>query len=103
MLANPLCYGGIGAALLSGRKAAEGIARGDLSGYAAWVRKDRMFDPHFMDALETFKGWDEKDYADAVKPFRKGYSLIRGAYAMLRRPRWANVYMSIWMAFRKGW
>lgn len=103
MLANPLCYGGIGAALISGRKAAEGIAGGNLSGYARWIRKDIMFDRHFMDALDTFKGWGEADYIDAVKPFRKGYSLLRGAYAMLRRPRWANVYMSIWMAFGKGW
>jgi len=103
MLANPLCYGGIGVALISGKRAAEGIARDDLSGYSDWVRSDRMFDHHFMDALETFKGWNEEDYLDAVRPFRKGYSLSRGLYAMLRRPRWANVYMSVWMAFRKGW
>ena len=103
MLVNPICYGGIGAAMMSARKAAEAIASGDLGSYQRWVRKDVMFDHHFMDALETFRGWNEKDYEDAVKPFRKGYSVLRGVYAILRRPRWANLYMSIWMAFRKGW
>ena len=103
MLINPVCYGGIGAALLSGRKAAECVAKGDLSAYRKWIRTDRMFDSHFMDAYETFMTWGPDEYADAVKPFRKGYSILRGAYAMMRRPRWANVYMSIWVAFRRGW
>ena len=102
-LANPLCYGGIGAALLSGRKAAECIAKGDLSPYQKWVGKDRMFDPHFLKALETYRTWDAEDYIDSVKPFKGGYSILRGFYAILRRPKWANVYMATWMAFRKGW
>jgi digeranylgeranylglycerophospholipid reductase len=103
MLINPICYGGIRAALLSGRKAAEAISSGDLSSYQAWVRKDVMFDRHFLDALMDFRSWEEADYLDSVRPFKGGYSLLRGFYAILRRPRWANVYMSVWMAFRKGW
>ena len=102
-LANPLCYGGIGAALLSGRKAAECIAKGDLQRYQRWVSSDRMFDPHFMKALETYRTWGPEDYADSVLPFKGGYSILRGFIAILGRPRWANVYMATWMAFRKGW
>ena len=103
IMPNPMCYGGIGAALLSGRKAAEAIASGRPDSYSRWVDRDVMFDPHFMDALETFRSWTPEDYDDAVRPFRKGYSLPRGIYAMLRRPKWANLYFSIWMAFRRGW
>ena len=105
LLANPLCYGGIGVALLSGRKAAEGIARGDLSGYQKWVRKSIMFDPHYMKAYNTFKEWNQSEFDDAVVPFRKSSSLLlmRGAYAILRRPKWANVYTSIWMGFKYCW
>lgn len=105
LLANPLCYGGIGAALLSGRKAAEGIAKGDLTGYQRWVGKDLMFDPHYMKAYNTFKEWNQSEFDDAVVPFRKGSTmlLMRGAYAILRRPKWANVYTSIWMGFKHCW
>ena len=103
VLTNPLCYGGIGAALISGRKAAECILKDDLTPYGRWVDHDRMFDHHFMEAQATFKGWSEEDFADAVRPFRKGYSLLRGGYAIIRRPKWANVYTSIWVAFRRCW
>ena len=44
-----------------------------------------------------------EEIADAMEPFRKGYSLVRGAYAMMRRPRWAEVYMSVYIAFNLGW
>ena len=103
VLTNPVCSGGIGVALISGRKAAECIAKGDLSPYQRWVDRDRSFNPHFMKAQETFREWDADDYVDSVRPFRKGYSLFRGALAIFRRPKWANVYMSVWVAFRRGW
>jgi flavin-dependent dehydrogenase len=103
MLTNPMCYGGIGASLLSGRKAAEAVAKGDLETYQRWVEREPMFDRHYMDAHDCFKSWRQGDYEDAVRPFKGGYSVLRGAYAMLRRPRWAKVYMAVWMAFRKGW
>ncbi len=103
VLINPVCFAGIGAALLSGRKAAECIAAGNLRGYQKWVGRDRMFNEHIMRAHDTFKEWSVEDYADSMRPFRKGYSLMRGAYAMMRRPRWANVYMSIWVSFNRGW
>lgn len=103
MLANALCYGGIGVALLTGRKAAEAIAAGDLNRYSRWVSRSSLFDHHYMDAEETFMSWKEADIDDAVRPFKGGYSVLRGLYAMLRRPGWANVYISIWMAFRHGW
>ena len=105
LLANPLCYGGIGAALLSGRKAAESIAKGDLSGYQKWVSKNLMFNPHFMQAYYTFKEWDQSEFDDATAPFRSGSNLLllRGLYAVLRRPKWANVYTSIWMGFKYCW
>ena len=102
-LANPLCYGGIGVALLSGKKAAEALLAGDPGRYAKWISRNRMFDRHFMDAHRTFCSWSDEDIEDAMMPFRGGYSLMRGFYAMLRRPKWANVYMSIFVAFRLGW
>ena len=103
VLTNPICYAGIGASLLSGRKAAECIAKGDLRPYSKWIEKGKMFDDHIMVAHDTFKAWSAEELEDAMHPFRKKYSVSRGAYAMMRRPHWANVYMSIWMSFRRGW
>ena len=103
MLANPISYGGIGAALLSGRKAAEAIAKDDLSSYQRWVRRDVMFDRRFMESFNRIKGWDAKDVEQAVAPFRKGFSYPRALYAMMRHPMLASVYTSIWMGFRRGW
>ncbi len=105
ILANPLCYGGIGVALISGRKAADAIAKGNLSKYQRWARRALMLDHHYMEAFQTVKAWSPEDYPDAVTPFRKGSSLLlmRGAYAIIRRPKWANVYTSIWMGFKFCW
>jgi len=105
ILTNPLCFGGIGVALLSGRKAAEAIAKGDLSGYQRWVGRSILFDRHYMDAYNTFRSWDRECFDDAVAPFRRSSSflLLRGAYCIARRPKWANVYTSIWMGFKRCW
>ena len=103
MLINPISYGGIGAALISGCRAAESIAKDDLQSYRRWILKDVMFDRHFMESYDTVSSWTVKDIEDALVPFRKGYSVAKGLYAMMRRPKWASVYTSIWMGFRHGW
>ncbi len=102
-LANPLSFGGIGAALLSGRKAAEAVKAGDLRSYARWVERSRMFDRRFMDVHVAFSRMDDEEIADAMYPFRRGYSLARGVAAMIRRPRLAGMYMGCWLGFRYGW
>lgn len=102
-LANPLCYGGIGAAMLSGRKAAEAVMEGRPEGYSRWISKDRTFDARFMDAHRVFSSWTDEEIVDAMHPFRKGYSIPRGILAIIRRPRWTRVYMGVFLAFRLGW
>lgn len=103
-LANPLCFGGIGVAMLSGRRVAESIARGsDGRSYQRWVDRDLMFDDHFMAAHRQFCGWTDDDIEYAMRPFRKGYSVLRGAVAAITRPSLANVYISCWIGFGRGW
>lgn len=102
-LANPLCYGGIGVALLSGRIAAEAVVAGNPELYARWVARSRLFDPHFMKAHEQFSKWTEEEIAAAMKPFRKGYSVWRGAVAAVTHPRRFNVYFATYVALRDGW
>ena len=102
-LANALCYGGIGAAMLSGKKAADAVRRGRPETYGRWYGRSIYRDPRFMEAHEAFSAWTDGDIEDAMEPFRRGYSLLRGARAMLRRPSYAGVYMAVWMALRFGW
>ncbi len=102
-LANPLCYGGIGIAMLSGRHAADAVMKNDPKGYARWISRDRMFDRRFMDAHRMFSQWTDDEMADAMSPLMNHYSIPRGFYAILRRPRWARVYFAVFLAFRIGW
>jgi len=102
-LVNPLCYGGIGAALLSGRKAAEAIAKKDLSRYARWIDRDIMFSRRFYSASEKFSLWDDVTIDDAMRPLSRKYSVIRGIWAMARRPKYADVYVAVYIALHRGW
>ncbi len=100
---NPLSYGGIGLALVSGRYAADSIVGGDLGTYRKWTETSPLLNHHFMKAHDQFVQWDNDDIRDAMVPFHNGYSLLRGLYAVLRRPKWANVYVTLYIAFKLGW
>ncbi len=102
-LANPLCYGGIGAALLSGRKAAEAVVSGDFKAYDAWVNRDRMFDRRFMDAHRQFSEWTETDIERAATPLYGNANVFKGFLAILRYPKYSRVYLGCWLGFKIGW
>ncbi len=102
-LPNPLCYGGIGAALISGSRAAEAAVSGDWRGYDSWIDHDRMFDRRFMDAHSSFSRWTDGDIQDAMRPLNGNATILKGFLAILRHPKYARVYMACWMGFRFGW
>ena len=102
-LANALCYGGIGAAMLSGRKAAEAVMSGRPGTYGRWYSRSIYTNPHFMKAHRQFSDWNDEDISTAMRPFRRGYSVGRGFMAILRHPKFANVYFATWIAFKVGW
>ncbi len=102
-LANALCYGGIGAAMLSGRKAAEAVMSGRPETYGRWYSRSIYTNPHFMKAHRQFSDWNDEDISTAMRPFRRGYSVGRGFMAILRHPKFANVYFATWIAFKVGW
>ncbi len=102
-MANALCYGGIGVAMLSGRKAAEAVKAGRPNRYARWYSRSVYVNPHFMKAHRQFSQWTDADIAEAMRQFGGGYSVGRGIVAIIRHPRFANVYFATWVAFKKGW
>ncbi len=102
-LANALCYGGIGAAMLSGRKAAEAVIAGRPGRYGRWYARCIYRNPHFMEARGIFAGWSDSDIADAMRPLRGKASVPKGIAAIFRKPRAARVYIAVWLGFRHGW
>jgi len=102
-LANALCYGGIGAAMLSGRKAAEAVMAGNPGRYGRWYSRSIYRNPHFMEARGIFAEWSDSDIADAMRSLGRTASVPKGFAAILRRPRNARIYIAIWLGFRYGW
>jgi digeranylgeranylglycerophospholipid reductase len=102
-LPNPLCFGGIGAALISARFAAEAASNQKPVSYARFIERDPMFDRRFMEAHRIVAACEEDEAEDLLKPFRKGYSVPRGVLAMARRPGYARAYFGMWRGFKVGW
>jgi len=102
-LPNPLCYGGIGAALVSAKAAAEAASNKNPVSYARFIERDPMFDRRFMDVHRMTAACGKAEAEDLLAPFRNGYSLPRGMLAMLRRPKYARAYFGMWRGFKVGW
>ena len=102
-LPNPLCYGGIGAALVSSRHAADAAANKKPVSYARFIERDPMFDKRFMEVHRITAGCGMEEAEDLLEPFRGVYSLPRGLLSMMRRPRYARVYFGMWRGFKVGW
>ena len=102
-LPNPLSYGGIGAALVSGKKAAEAACSGNWQRYDSWIDRELMFDRRFMDAHKRFSAWTENEMKEAIGPLSGNATVFKGLTAMIRHPKYARVYMACWLGFKVGW
>ena len=102
-MANPISYGGLKAALISGKKASEAVLSDDPKRLQKWWDSSILSDSRFMDFQRTLKGWSEDEMNDAVKPFRHGGIYLPGIWACITRPRNINMYFGCLFAFRYGW
>ena len=102
-MVNPLSFGGIRIALLSGKMAAKALAKGDLSNYQKWWIKSSFSDPVFYDCYVTSKGWDNEDMWQFIHPFRRGYGVIPFVLAYLSRPNQRKMITSYYRSFKLGW
>ncbi len=102
-MANPVSYGGLKAALIAGKKAAESIIRDDPERLQRWWDGSILSDRRFMDFNHRLKEWSPDDMRDAVRPFRSGHVIIPGIVACLTRPRNIHMYFGCLFAFRYGW
>lgn len=102
-MANPVSYGGLKAALLSGKNAAESVIRNDPERYQRWWDRSILSDRRFMDFNERIKEWSEEDLNKAVRPFRHGGIIIPGMIACLTQPKNIHMYFGCLFAFMFGW
>ena len=102
-MANPVSYGGLKTALISGKIASEAIMSNNPGRLQRWWDSSIMSDRRFMDFNRTLKGWSEKEMNDAVRPFRHGGIYLPGIWACITRPKNVNMYFGCLFAFRYGW
>ena len=102
-MANPISFGGLKAALLSGKKASESIIRNDSGILQKWWDSSILSDRRFMDFNTRLKTWSEEDMNDAVRPFRHGGIYLPGIWACITRPKNIHMYFGCLFAFRYGW
>ncbi len=102
-MANPVTYGGLKAALISGRKAAESVIKNDTEILRKWWDKSILSDRRFMDFNRRLRGWTPEDMKKAVKPFRNGHVIPSGIVACITQPGNIRMYFGCLFAFRYGW
>ena len=102
-MANPVSYGGLKAAMLSGKIATKAIISDNPDILQRWWNSSILSDRRFLDFNKTLKGWSENEMNDAVKPFRHGGLYIPGLWACITRPKNIHMYFGCLFAFRYGW
>ena len=102
-MANPVSFGGLKAALLSGKIASRAIMKNDPELLQRWWDSSILSDRRFMEFNEKLKTWSAEDMNDAVRPFRHGGIYLPGLWACISRPKNIRMYFGCLFAFRYGW
>ena len=102
-MANPVSFGGLKAALISGKMACNAVISGQPERLQRWWDSSILSDRRFMEFNRTLKGWNAEEMNDAVRPFRHGGVYLPGIWACITRPRNIHMYFGCLFAFRYGW
>ncbi|NLI74369.1 MAG: NAD(P)/FAD-dependent oxidoreductase [Euryarchaeota archaeon] len=100
---NPLTFGGIRTALLSGRKAAEAILWDDPDMYERWWHSSMFCHPSFLRAFDHFARLDDAGYKESSRVFRSGSLLLPFLKAMFCYPQYRDLYMAYVRSAIVGW
>jgi len=100
---NPLTFGGIRVAMLSGRQAAEALLWDDPGRYERWWRTSMFSHPSFMRAYRHFASLDDAGYAESSRVFGNGLLPLSFLKAMFRYPQYRDLYMAYVRSAIVGW
>jgi digeranylgeranylglycerophospholipid reductase len=102
-LANPVSFGGIRTALVSGRMAAEAIVKRDLRQYQTNWKRSGFADPVFMDGYNALAAMSNEEMARSIRPYKGGLTAFNHAKAIIKHPEFRVLYRSYGLSLRYGW
>jgi len=102
-LANPVSFGGIRTALVSGRMAADAIVKKNLGQYQALWRRSGFADPVFMTGYHALASMSNEEMGRSIRPYQGGLTAFNHAKAILRHPEYRELYRSYGLSMRYGW
>jgi hypothetical protein len=83
--------------------AGEALAREDIDSYQDLWRSSPYADPIFKRGYDMICGMNNEQLRESMEPFRNGYSGARAKLAMLRQPRYLQLYRSFEKSMEFGW
>lgn len=101
--ANPVCFGGLRAAMTAAKNAARAVASDDPSIYSRWWSRSIISSPRFLRTHEKMRSWSDEDMKKAVAPFRKGVHIFSVARAVVSMPWNVPMYVAYLITFRYAW
>ncbi len=101
---NPVSFGGLRAALLSGQECARSILTGKTGSYERWWRGNIMSSERFCRFHDAFVEMSDEQLAKMAKPVGRFRSIwMSGILASLRHPKYIPLYIGCLVTFRNGW
>ena len=102
-MANPVSFGGIRTALVSGRMVADAIANKDLGQYQTAWKRSGFADPVFMAGYQALAAMSNEQMAGSIRPYKGGLNGFNHAKAILKHPEFRVLYRSYSLSLRYGW
>jgi digeranylgeranylglycerophospholipid reductase len=102
-LANPVSFGGIRTAMVSGRMAADAIARKNMGLYQTCWKRSGFADPIFMAGYQALAKMSNEEMARSIRPYKGGLTAFNHAKAILKHPEFRVLYRSYGLSLRYGW
>ncbi len=102
-MVNPVSFGGIRTALVSGRMAAMAIAKKDLGQYQTSWRRSPFSDPIYISGYQTLAAMSNEEMARSMRPYKGKPTAFNHAKVMLRYPEFRALYRSNSLSLRYGW
>ncbi len=101
---NPISFGGLRIAMVSGMECAKAIITGSEKQYQKWWKKNILSSERFMEFRYSMEKWTDKEFIEASETFRKHKNIyIGGIIATLKHPKYVKMYVGCLMTFKHSW
>ncbi|MGD0818892.1 MAG: NAD(P)/FAD-dependent oxidoreductase [Methanomassiliicoccales archaeon] len=102
-MVNPVSFGGIRTALVSGRMVADAIAKMNLGQYEISWKRSGFANPIFMASYRALASMSNDDMTRSIRPYKGGLTAFNHAKAILKYPEYRVLYRSYGLSLRYGW